>query len=126
MDWSFIIESLLPWAGRLAINVFTTLGVVYLFGRLLFPKLNKRTVHADKVKNRIAALALFVVTVGTSFAYDFPGLLRAMPNPNLIFRFSLDVAIYYFIGIVFYVVVGWRFYSRIDDLLDRKIGRDKK
>ena len=119
MDWNYIVKEMLPWVGRLAIIVFSTLGVVYLFGRLLFPKLK------DKGKNRIAALALFFLSFITTIVWDYPGFVLNVTS-QLMAQYLRDAALYFFIGCVFYVIIGWRFYSRADAFLDKKIGKDDR
>ncbi len=57
MDWTQIFLRYLPIIARLIIIVFGSLGVVYMVGRLLFPKLK------DRSKNLIAFFAL----IGISF-----------------------------------------------------------
>jgi len=106
---------------RLAMIVFAALGIVYLFGRLLPTKLK------DKGKNIIAVLALFFISFAITLTYN-PAILdtglRQMANSQLYF-YAWDIFLYFTISCVFYVTVGWRFYSRIDNFLDRKIGEDK-
>ena len=126
MDWSELIYRFLPAIIREIIIVFGSLGVVYLFGRLLFPQLDKKTRQANKVKNRIAAVALFVITFGTGAIYDYPELATGTIVRTDLIRYLWESGLYCFFGVVFYVTIGWRFYARMDRLLDRKFANDEK
>ena len=106
---------------RVAIIIFAALGIVYLFGRLLPNKLK------DKGKNILAVFALFFVSIGTTLAYN-PTILDNLSilQYSDMFSFLWEVFLYFAISCVFYVTVGWRFYSRMDSLLDKKIGKDDR
>lgn len=109
-------------AMRIALIVFIALGIVYMFGRLLPTKLK------DKGKNIIAVFALLFASLGLTIAYN-PNILDmtlAAILPSQLYLYLWDTFIYFAIGCVFYVVIGWRFYSRIDSWLDKKIGKDDK
>ena len=41
-----------------------------------------------------------------------------------ILRIIWETTIYSFIGSILYVLVGWKLYNRVDNLLDRKVGSD--
>ncbi len=126
MDWSELFYKFLPWIIREIIIVFGTLGIVYTFGRLLFPGLNKKSARADKIKNRIAAVSLLVITCGSGLVYDYPTLFTTGLERVAWVQYGWDSLLYFSIGVVFYVTVGWRFFKRIDSYLDKKIGPDTK
>ena len=65
-----LIALFLPTIVRIMIIVFGTLGVVFMFGRLLFPKMN------DRQKNVIAAIAIPVISYGTILFFDYPYLVE--------------------------------------------------
>lgn len=122
MDWDAIVQQFLPSIVRMTIIVFSTLGVVYMCGRLLFPKLK------DMAKNRIAFITVVVIAYTTTLMWDYPWMIQPLGAPNIteLLQFALEGFLYGAIGTVFYIVIGWRFYSRVDAFLDKKFGKDDK
>jgi hypothetical protein len=88
-----------------------SLGMVYLFGRMLEILKNYRS------KNAFAVIVMLAV-----YAFYF---LKYNP------AFSLEQKIWYAIiytaiSVILYVLVGFKLYDRVDALLDKKIGADLK
>ena len=122
MDWNALAQQLLPTITRMAIIVFSTLGVVYMTGRLLFPKMK------DRGKNITAFVALVIIGYATTLVWDFEGMIDTFATYPIqaIFNYGITSFVYTTIGSVFYVVLGWRFYSRVDAFLDNKFAKDDK
>ena len=119
MDWTQIFLRYLPIIARLVIIVFGSLGVVYMVGRLLFPKLK------DRSKNLIAFFSLFIISFSVTLIYDYNTLIENQQNRMLVLKFLLDAGLYTAGACVLYVTVGWRLYDRVDRFLDKKFGKDK-
>ena len=117
MNWNEIFNDFLPMIVRMVLIVFSTLGVVYMCGRLLFPKMKR------KGKNRIAFFTLLVTGFTVTLVFDYTGLIDRYDRLVFI-RYIIDSALYSSVAAVFYVVVGWRFYSRADRFLDKKFAKD--
>jgi hypothetical protein len=126
MNWSELILRWSPWLLRALIVFIATLGTVYFFGRLIFPSLNKKTAHANKIKNRIAAFSLCFFSFASNLVYDYPTLLTAGIDSILWWRYILDSVIMVGAGAILFVTVGWRFYPRVDTFLDKKFAKDQK
>lgn len=89
-------------------------------GRLLFEKLS------DKQKNVIAFFALIIISFAVTLLRDYPELVDGINNRLDVLNYVLDSILYATAGCVFYVSIGWRWYSRVDALLDRKFAKDDK
>ena len=120
MDWNVILTQYSPVVIRILLIIFSTLGVVYMSGRLLFPSLK------DRSKNIIAFIALIVIGFSITLVYDYDAMIISEQPRRTLIKYIADSALYTPISAVFYVVVGWRFYSRMDSLLDKKVGKDSK
>lgn len=115
-----IPEEYIPSIVRIVIIIFSTLGIVYMAGRLLFPKMK------DRSKNITAFFSLIIISGLVVLVKDYPGLIDGMQTRSDALNYLVDTLIYAGVGAVFYVVVGWRFYSRMDSLQDRKFGKDDR
>jgi len=120
MDLLELIKDYIPYMVRMLIIIFSTLGVVYMFGRLLFPSLK------DKSKNRIAFFALLFFSFLVTLFKDYNIMLWDVSNRYTVANYFLDSIIYFSLGAVFYVTIGWRWYSRVDDFLDKRFGKDSR
>jgi len=121
MNWTLILERAWPAIVKLFTIVFSTLGIVYMCGRLLFPKLK------DRGKNVIAFIALIVISYAITLVWGFPGVFRdGLPDTQILGQFVLEGALYAALGTVPYIVVGWRFYPRVDAFLDKKFAKDTR
>lgn len=86
-----------------------SLAMVYLFGRML------GLVKTNTSKNVVA----FISMVGSYVFYFF----YYQKNPNLM-QSVWHILIYFSISVLFYVLIGFKLYDRVDGLLD-KISVDK-
>jgi len=122
MDWNAIVQRAWPMITNLVIVVFTSLGFVYMFGRLLFPKLK------DRGKNVIAFVSLIIVSYSMTLVWTYyPDIFgEGSPSLHVIFKYLLESFGYAAIGSVFYVTIGWRFYPRMNALLDLKFGKGNR
>lgn len=119
IDFDAIIQFALPALARLTLVVFSTLGVVYMAGRLLFPKMK------DRSKNVLAFFCLIMFAFFYTLVFDFPKIIESNFTIFVWQYYAYSVA-YATVGAVFYIIVGWRFYSRMDSLLDHKMGKDNR
>jgi len=103
--------------------VFSTLGVVYFFGRLVFPK---KIGKSDSKKNLIAALFSIIFGFLFTLVFDYSSMIEFGFDRVLIAEYLTWSIIHTSIAIVFYVAVGWRFYSRFDAYLDKKFAKDDR
>jgi len=111
-----ILAEYTPVILREALVIFSTLGIVYFTGRLLFPKMKERG------KNIVAAGALLFTSFLFTLVYDYAADITTMVD---FYFYVTDSFVYSAIGAVFYVVIGWRFYNRMDNLLDSKLASDR-
>ena len=86
---------------------FMALGIVSIFGRLL------ELTNTDHSKNILAFISMLFL----SYAYQ-------KQFTSIDFNVIWDTIELTTISAIFYVAVCWRFYSRIDHLLDRWFGED--
>jgi hypothetical protein len=94
---------------RVTIVSFSTLGVVYGLGRML------ELAHTSKIKNFVALVLLFALnTLYGYLNYTYDTLAY----------FIWDSFVYGAYSVVFYVVICFRLFDRIDSVLD-KIAPDK-
>ena len=101
-------------ANSLAI-AFISLGVVYMFGRML------NLLRSDVSKNVIALVVM--IAVSWFLAYTKYGFSR--PLDNEFFLFLWDIILYVSGSIIFYVLLFFKLYDRMDSLLDKKFGSNK-
>ncbi len=121
MNWLQILERAWPALVKLFAIVFGTLGIVYMYGRLLFPKMK------DRGKNIIAFITLVMLSYIITLVWGFPGVFwNGLPDMQIVSQFILEGGLYAAIGAVLYVVIGWRFYERVDTFLDRKFAKDTR
>jgi len=81
-----------------------SMGVVYLFGRML------NVVKSDRGKNFIAFLSLVAV-----HCYYFYFIDPSKDVPGKVWM----LVIYTSLSILFYVLIGFRMYDRIEQMLDK-------
>lgn len=97
---------------------FTTLGLVYIAGRML------ELLKTDRSKNILAIISIYSL----QFLYELFEL-QTNKTPEILLKTlnekGWDIFLYGTISIVIYVTVAWRLYSRIDNFLDKKIGEDE-
>ena len=105
---------ILPYLGHIMRGIlipFMTLGIVYIFGKLL------EITKTDKSRNILATVVLVLLSF---FTGKFDGHYINMFN----FKYIFESLVYVAIGSIIYVNFCWKLFSRIDDLLDRKVGKD--
>lgn len=132
IDWNALLVGILPGIKRLGLISFMVLGVVYFFGRLVFARwfAPKDKKLSEQRKNRLAALSLFVISFAVTLVYDYGamidyGVMIDKTLNSMFWKYIVDSCGYLFFGSVFYVVVGWRFYSRMDKWFDKKWAPDE-
>jgi hypothetical protein len=99
---------------------FATLGIVYMFGRML------ELLKTDRSKNILAIIVIYLF----QFLYEFLDVsLTRIADKELVMQTLMDkgwsIFLFGAISIVIYVTVCWRLYSRIDNFLDKKVGDDE-
>ena len=87
-----------------------TMGVVYYLGRMV------EIIDSWKILNNIAFLCSFI------FGFWFVHVFR---NRFVGQEYYFMSTLYSLTAVVTYVLLGFRLYDRIDNLLDRKLGKDK-
>ena len=85
---------------------FVTMSVVYTFGRMLL------LTKSDRVKNSIA----LVTIVGLNIFQHYQ---------NELYYVVFNSVIHSSIGILLYVLIGFKLFVRMDDFLDKHFGKDK-
>jgi len=119
IDFNAILEILLPAIIRIVFIMLATLGVVYMAGRLLFPKMK------PKGKNIVAFFALIIFSYAITLVADYPVIILRT-NVLPLWEYIIYSFVYAAIGAVPYIIFGWRLYSRMDDWQDRKLGKDNR
>lgn len=113
---SEILSQYLPriFDGILRGLVLTTasLGVVYIFGRML------EIINSNRARNALAIFVMFPMSYWIVIVYDI-----SITNQLEILLRALFFGL---VGCIFFVVIGWHFYDRIDHLLDTKIAPDQR
>lgn len=108
-EYDFLFLPHITQIARVILIPFTALGIVYVLGRLL------ELINTDRTKNSVAYVSIIILALltgdYTSGYFDFDYLFEAF----IISNFSA----------IFYVTVCWRFFNRVDSLLDKKVGQDK-
>ena len=110
---------------------FCSLGVVYTYGRLL----NENA--TDAAKNKLAIFATFLFSflsrvsdklmkLHETFKIEHPLEALNILTPIEMFYFSWEVIIIWLASIVIYVILGWRFYDRINNFLDKTFATGKR
>ena len=94
-------------------SAFVTLGIIYIFGRML------EILKTDRPRNILAILIIY----GIHYAYTYLPFITRIYTTQL--ERGWDVFIRGSISIVIYVVLCWRLYSRIGSFLDKKVGHDE-
>lgn len=96
---------------RLFVVPFTSLGAVYIMGRLI------PILKTDNSKNLLALVCM----IGVSY---FTGLSI---TSNLTIDYVIaDVVLYTTLSSIVYVTICWKLYERIDNFLDEKLGKNKE
>jgi len=112
-EYDYLIVPYITQIARAFLIPFSALGVVYAFGRML------DIARTDRSRNIIAIIVIVIMTFLTG---NFDGSIQNM----LSFNYIIGSFEYVSISIIIYVLLCWKLYSRIDSLLDKKVGEDKK
>lgn len=86
------------------------LGTVYIFHRQLSIKMSMAARH------KLALVSMLVYSGFVTYVY-FEAPLK---------RMLWETFIYWVIANVFYVIFGWTLFSRMDDFLDKRFGKDSE
>lgn len=87
-------------------------GVVYIFGRML------EIINSNRGRNALALIVIFPLSYWSIFIYDSEILV----HPWEIYWRTL---VYASGASILFVLLGWRLYDRVDNLLDKKIAPDE-
>ena len=108
-EYDYLFLPYISQIARVILIPFTALGIVYVLGRLL------ELINTDRTKNTVAYISIIILALLTGdFASGFFN-----------FDYLFEVFIISNLSAIFYVTVCWRFFNRVDSLLDRKVGQDK-
>ena len=99
----------LPQIWRLFVIPFMSLGLVYIFGRLL------NILKTDQSKNILALFAIIGITYVTGIS---------VTGEMDIFFIVWDVCLYTLLSVIIYINICWKLYNRIETLLNKKVGKD--
>ncbi len=99
----------LPQIWRLFVIPFMSLGLVYIFGKLL------NILKTDQSKNILALLSI----IGIAYATGIP-----VTDEMDIFFIVWDVCLYTLLSVIIYINICWKLYNRIETLLNKKVGKD--
>ncbi len=102
-------ESFLSVFSRIIIVMFSALGTVYVFGRML------GVIKSDVFRNILAVLSIF------GFHYFYTRYIKAEDRLPVILYETLA---YGNMTVVLYVLFGWRLFGRIDSFLNKHFGKD--
>lgn len=107
-----IIPYLMPIL-RVFLIPFTSLGIVSILGRLL------EWTNTDRSRNRAAVISMIFISFLT-------GIGAGEPSVMFTFAYSLNAFFNLCISSIIYIALCWRFYPRLDALLDKKVACDDK
>ena len=109
--WAEIQEALISiglWDKLLVgASIFVpTMGIVYTMGKML------DFVRTDRAKNSVALFSIIFIATFRYYVFD-----NLVFTPIVIWNLSFDI----FVAILYYVLLGFKLYTRIDTLLDKKL-----
>ena len=88
-----------------------TQAIVYIFGRML------GIFNSDRSRNIIALITTILFSIG---------YLYLKKEHQTLYEYVWAFFHWFSISILWYVLLGFKLASRIDSLLDKKLGKDKK
>lgn len=88
-----------------------TQAIVYVMGRML------AITNSDRSRNLVALISTVLFSIG------YVLMKKEFPNT---YEYVWEFFHWFSMGILLYVILGFRLYSRIDSLLDKKLAKDKK
>jgi len=115
MFYSFFAEyiPLLSYAFIRSFVIFIiALGIVYILGRML------EIVNSDRGRNAVAIIVIFVCSYWSILIYDMDIVINELE----IYWRTLTYATG---SCILFVLIGWKLFDRIDNLLDKKIAPDE-
>lgn len=89
------------------------LGSVYIVGRML------AVVNSNRARNTVAALTIAGGAIWTTFMYDAAVII----HPH---EYVWRPMVYTAIGCLLYVILGFKFAGRLDNVLNKKMGEENK
>ena len=92
---------------------FAALGVVSIMGRML------EIANSDKSRNVIAVIAMAVFAVLSGGCHGDLSLI-------ITYDYIMNSVYYLLISVIIYIALCWRFYPRLDALLDKRVAQDDK
>lgn len=114
MDFIYkILEPIVPTLQQFVVALLSdivifmiVMAVVYVIGRML------ELTTSDRIKNFIALLTI----VGLNYFQNYKNELSYA---------IFNIVVHSSIGILLYVLIGFRLFDRVDDFLDKHFGKDK-
>jgi len=88
-----------------------SLGTVYIFGRML------DLINSNRGRNFIALVTSFALSYFSILVYDGDILVNE-------YEIYWRTVLYATSSIILYVLLGWRLFDRVDNLLDKKVAPD--
>lgn len=97
-----------------------SLGFVYLFGRLL------NIFESPRAKNYLATVFLII----GSILYTLVTIYDTIPEISYwdkvtLFNIAYLSSMKFSFAVICHVIIGWKFYDRMDAFLDARLGKDK-
>lgn len=112
--WEILLQDVFIEGFMRSVIIFLCmLGVVYIFGRML------ALVNSNRGRNLVAIITSFPVSYWTVIMYDLNSLQHPLEMWWRVFVYALG-------GCILFVLVGWKLFDRVDNLLDKQIANDKK
>jgi hypothetical protein len=115
--WEVIVQDTIPilseGLARGVVIFIIAMGAVYLFGRMV------GLVKTDKQKNTVAITTMLPATYLVMSYYQPELILLDSP-----IKFIYTFLIYLCFSILLYVLIGFKLYKRVDNLLDKKVAED--
>lgn len=109
-----ILEPIVPTLQQFTIALLAdivifivVMAVVYAIGRML------ELTTSDRIKNSIALITI----IGLNYFQNYKNELSYA---------IFNIVIHSSIGILLYVLIGFRLFDRVDDFLDKHFGKDKR
>jgi len=88
-----------------------TQAIVYIFGRML------DITRTDRSRNLVALISTGLFSLGYVYMKkEFPTI------PEYVWEFFH----WFSMGVLLYVLIGFRLFSRVDTFLDKKVSKDRK
>lgn len=110
--WELLLQDVFIEGFIRSVVIFLSmLGVVYIFGRML------ELVKTNRGRNAIAIITSFPISYWTVIMYDINRLQHPLEIWWRTFIYAIGACI-------LFVLVGWKLFDRVDNLLDKKVAPD--